>query len=119
MIVKLAVGISRRFPQTIRHIILRTEGKWIKCAPPFQYNTLNVIIDGHDYRILSSSITNTINDERVNYVQCSYCGTTQLKCREECESCNRDKTYLKPLIDSDCLGFDEVIKDSLFTVFGI
>ena len=118
MIVKIRKGASRGVSsEAIRRRILNVEGWWVKCVPPFSRSVMNIVIDdGSPLRVDSSSITEIINDERVNYQYCSYCGHSHKIGIDVCEHCGKTKEYFEPLMLNDIsMSMSDVVK----SVFGI
>lgn len=124
MIVRISPRITRSISnESVRlrlHKVLK-DNSWFKCVTPFERSRFNIIIDNEGPIILSSSsITEIINDERMNYEYCNYCGHTQKRGLGKCSSCTHPKAFLENLLPS--YHYDSVPETALSavqTVFGI
>ena len=120
MIIKIRRGSSRSISNTITRIKLQSvEEKWVKCIYPFSRSTFNIDIgDGVPIKISSSSFMDIINDERVNYNYCNFCGNIQKKNIDACMICDHGNKGFEQLI-SDDLSFSFSTWGVVKSVFGI
>ena len=109
------IGIER-----IRQRVLKSINGWLKVVPPFERGYLNVKFDdGDPIKINNSVIIEIINDERVNYQYCTYCGHSQKAGLDACSACLRGKDYLEPLSGVNYKDVSELASSAIKSAFGI